>query len=190
MPGGTYVDEGSSPLTRGKPAASCLSGITCGPIPAHAGKTVSPSSISSLMWAHPRSCGENNDLSAGELRLQGSSPLTRGKRGLRRVPGVVDRLIPAHAGKTTRRSSGGPPGAAHPRSCRENGAVAVGPIFPHGSSPLMQGKLDVRDVVPPGGGLIPAHTGKTLERWDLRPSWRAHPRSCGENLMPSILPDT
>ena len=40
MPGGTYVDEGSSPLTRGKLDAVQRETVRVGLIPAHAGKTV------------------------------------------------------------------------------------------------------------------------------------------------------
>ena len=51
--------RGSSPLTRGKRwrrsrVCSCL-----GLIPAHAGKTVLTGLSIALMWAHPRSRGEN-----------------------------------------------------------------------------------------------------------------------------------
>ena len=41
MPGGTNVDEGSSPLTRGKPYVAAIELETERLIPAHAGKTVS-----------------------------------------------------------------------------------------------------------------------------------------------------
>ena len=56
---GALTVMGSSPLTRGKPDWRTRSRCWARLIPAHAGKTVSPSSISSLLWAHPRSRGEN-----------------------------------------------------------------------------------------------------------------------------------
>ena len=51
--------EGSSPLTRGKPVTSRPSSVSRGLIPAHAGKTSSPSARVGGVTAHPRSRGEN-----------------------------------------------------------------------------------------------------------------------------------
>ena len=51
--------EGSSPLTRGKPARYGQWGLPCGLIPAHAGKTLRPRSRPVALRAHPRSRGEN-----------------------------------------------------------------------------------------------------------------------------------
>ena len=50
---------GSSPLTRGKPVTSRPSSVSRGLIPAHAGKTSSPSARVGGVTAHPRSRGEN-----------------------------------------------------------------------------------------------------------------------------------
>ena len=91
---------GSSPLTRGKHISARLDALDEGLIPAHAGKTTSLFGSLVLLTAHPRSRGENRRLLPAKLGGRGSSPLTRGK--LLRVPveGGVERLIPAHAGKT------------------------------------------------------------------------------------------
>ena len=51
--------RGSSPLTRGKPYKAQWYGRTLGLIPAHAGKTPSPSYTVAGHPAHPRSRGEN-----------------------------------------------------------------------------------------------------------------------------------
>ena len=51
--------------------------------------------------AHPRSRGENCQVLAICSNTGGSSPLTRGKHADRTVYDLADRLIPAHAGKTT-----------------------------------------------------------------------------------------
>ena len=59
MPGGTNVDEGSSPLTRGKPYVAAIELETERLIPAHAGKTVSDKLRCSGSPDHPRSRGEN-----------------------------------------------------------------------------------------------------------------------------------
>ena len=91
---------GSSPLTRGKLGGGWGLRGRAGLIPAHAGKT-----CCSTMWgrnfpAHPRSRGENLFGVRARFFEGGSSPLTRGKPGLR--PRLLSRagLIPAHAGKT------------------------------------------------------------------------------------------
>ena len=51
--------DGSSPLTRGKPRGGRCLAIAVGLIPAHAGKTSAATSSPCRPWAHPRSRGEN-----------------------------------------------------------------------------------------------------------------------------------
>ena len=93
--------RGSSPLTRGKQfrcrSQKIVSGLIPahagktplrtrlglrggGLIPAHAGKTSVVSSWPQHRGAHPRSRGENLRLKLAYTLLEGSSPLTRGKR--------------------------------------------------------------------------------------------------------------
>ena len=152
-------------------------------IPAHAGKTNEPSGHIATHAAHPRSRGENADSRVGVESLDGSSPLTRGKRCGRCRPGGGPRLIPAHAGKTT------PPGRlpggvwAHPRSRGENMTSSIIPYVYDGSSPLTRGKL-AKDKGQTGEiRLIPAHAGKTpLKNQHTRQN-AAHPRSRGENEL-------
>ena len=90
-------------------------------------------------------------------------------------------LIPAHAGKTTRKPPMSWPPTAHPRSRGEN--YGSGPLRGGrwGSSPLTRGKL-VREATPEDGSrLIPAHAGKTKDARRVGRGRRAHPRSRGEN---------
>ena len=116
-PGG---EPGSSPLTRGKRKNSTRRSCSSGLIPAHAGKTGERSERGREIRAHPRSRGENGASPYSMSSPQGSSPLTRGKRGYRRVRRNPKGLIPAHAGKTgTGQLRDHPPGA-HPRSRGEN----------------------------------------------------------------------
>ncbi len=75
------LQEGSSPLTRGKRSAQF--------------------SYSFGWVAHPRSRGENQDLEVVLVHGEGSSPLTRGKLSGSRATAVQRGLIPAHAGKTS-----------------------------------------------------------------------------------------
>ena len=116
------------------------------------------------------------------LEADGSSPLTRGKRC---PPGRwrgLSGLIPAHAGKTLSSRKVARPIRAHPRSRGENPRPA-GRSPPHrGSSPLTRGKHQTDRVGVHGGGLIPAHAGKTLSSRKCPRPIRAHPRSRGENM--------
>ena len=113
----------------------------------------------------------------------GSSPLTRGKRGVRGACDPSTRLIPAHAGKTSFRSVTATPTAAHPRSRGENEAGdEKGSIF-DGSSPLTRGKRRAGHARGRLGRLIPAHAGKTLPIEASAAFTEAHPRSRGENKI-------
>ena len=112
--------RGSSPLTRGKLDELGFVAAHAGLIPAHAGKTRRRGQPAGLVRAHPRSRGENRTLSTRPVGEVGSSPLTRGKRRECWELNQLDRLIPAHAGKTLLGALIGPVGGAHPRSRGEN----------------------------------------------------------------------
>ena len=135
--------------------------LTEGLIPAHAGKTIRDRGRLGLRRAHPRSRGENHP-GPGEARAAaGSSPLTRGKLPRDQNVAVRVRLIPAHAGKTRRRSPLAPGRAAHPRSRGENGTRNCFQMVRVGSSPLTRGKRFELEESREDTGLIPAHAGKT-----------------------------
>ena len=91
----------------------------------------------------------------------GSSPLTRGK--LRQAPlvGSQDGLIPAHAGKTTRKHERAYRPGAHPRSRGENDLCHLRNLRHMGSSPLTRGKPHEAWTTALQARLIPAHAGKT-----------------------------
>ena len=92
---------GSSPLTRGKRGSRDHGPDYRRLIPAHAGKTAARRRPLQLTGAHPRSRGENQERTKTMALNNGSSPLTRGKPGAPRQPHARERLIPAHAGKTS-----------------------------------------------------------------------------------------
>ena len=155
---------GSSPLTRGKRRERPLSRSTPGLIPAHAGKTSRSSPSSQASRAHPRSRGENAASTAARKVSLGSSPLTRGKPRIGHDGRNLEGLIPAHAGKTAKQAFEVEADGAHPRSRGENDRALSGKWQVKGSSPLTRGKLQHRRVGHNGGGLIPAHAGKTESR--------------------------
>ena len=172
---------GSSPLTRGKLPLQAVMSREGGLIPAHAGKTPPRKQPWTSTWAHPRSRGENAVVGGEGDKGDGSSPLTRGKRG-DAPPGPASfGLIPAHAGKTA--ASRGPSllVGAHPRSRGENWVLIEAFAISVGSSPLTRGKLTIAWVVSRIFGLIPAHAGKTKNNCSITWTRRAHPRSRGEN---------
>ena len=178
----SLVRAGSSPLTRGKPRGFGPRARLHRLIPAHAGKTQPMGAASRSPLAHPRSRGENHRRSAPNGIKNGSSPLTRGKRDLRRIKGVAAGLIPAHAGKTATRHTGGRCPWAHPRSRGENPRSCSWAGRGMGSSPLTRGKQPIRRRGERLLGLIPAHAGKTSVLSCLVVAMRAHPRSRGENF--------
>ena len=175
--------QGSSPLTRGKRACRHPHQPRRGLIPAHAGKTCARADAQPACRAHPRSRGENPISHRLFHMSPGSSPLTRGKLGMRGPPRPPLGLIPAHAGKTKADTRSHTRWWAHPRSRGENGGGQVGEGGALGSSPLTRGKLPARRRHSLKRGLIPAHAGKTSGPSRPRCRWWAHPRSRGENLV-------
>ena len=72
--------SGSSPLTRGKRVDVVVNVAAERLIPAHAGKTHGARIQGARSSAHPRSRGENLQEPLIWSNVDGSSPLTRGKR--------------------------------------------------------------------------------------------------------------
>ena len=152
---------GSSPLTRGKHAVPRVRDHRPRLIPAHAGKTHSRFRTARTWRAHPRSRGENCLLASACRLIQGSSPLTRGKRLVRTERENPSGLIPAHAGKTLIPALAGVLAGAHPRSRGENDDIRRTPAPVKGSSPLTRGKRVAGRPQLRADRLIPAHAGKT-----------------------------
>ena len=174
-------DPGSSPLTRGKPRLFGVADRAPGLIPAHAGKTFRAGFRLALVAAHPRSRGENSDAFFAQLETLGSSPLTRGKLLRDQGRGGLGRLIPAHAGKTTRFGRVAHVGRDHPRSRGENTIADAVAALSQGSSPLTRGKHPARSALVQLQGIIPAHAGKTCAGDSEVIPNTDHPRSRGEN---------
>ena len=182
----TVALSGSSPLTRGKQVGKLFDARPRRLIPAHAGKTSLEEHGDKVHAAHPRSRGENRSGGMPRAAASGSSPLTRGKRSIREDERTMTGLIPAHAGKTSRRADRAGQSRAHPRSRGENCSRTRSASALAGSSPLTRGKHRPWRRSRRSGRLIPAHAGKTghLHRREIVDA--AHPRSRGENLLAGI----
>ena len=111
--------------------------------------------------AHPRSRGENLVDALATAGVEGSSPLTRGKPFDKGSIYNLERLIPAHAGKTLLAVTPSIEAEAHPRSRGENSPRARQVCAGQGSSPLTRGKLEHAEARRRPERLIPAHAGKT-----------------------------
>ena len=179
------VPSGSSPLTRGKLTVPRGKQSEIRLIPAHAGKTLLFPFGFRREPAHPRSRGENIRGGISLSLRRGSSPLTRGKLSPASRVRCQARLIPAHAGKTTRRAPPDSRREAHPRSRGENKGNVVDRCAVVGSSPLTRGKRIQGAFNSVYTRLIPAHAGKTRRGTTVRDRIRAHPRSRGENSSPA-----
>ena len=177
---------GSSPRVRGKRRNQTEHVLYRGLIPACAGKTSSCRSAAMPRRAHPRVCGENSPSPNHLKKMEGSSPRVRGKlaREIERVR--KQRLIPACAGKTVGVCLGCPPGPAHPRVCGENSWSLAWSSPWLGSSPRVRGKHGRMLNAFSPARLIPACAGKTVSPLIPPPLSRAHPRVCGENIVPHV----
>ena len=118
--------------------------------------------------------------------FSGSSPLARGKHLAAPDPSRVCRLIPARAGKTAVTAGRTSVPAAHPRSRGENTELRTPRASSSGSSPLARGKHRDRPARHDRARLIPARAGKTAWTCARSVSFRAHPRSRGENQVACV----
>ena len=157
-------------------------------IPAHAGKTSSPSGSGGSSAVHPRACGENLLCRYVWIEQLGSSPRMRGKRNCRSFADGRLGFIPAHAGKTLHRVALQVRVAVHPRACGENRSSRVSRPTTDGSSPRMRGKLEALQGRPVRHGFIPAHAGKTASSPSRSCPESVHPRACGENTVSVVAP--
>ena len=168
---------------RGKPFRNIPNNFLQRITPAHAGKTLPAPSACRTTTDHPRACGENDIKSSKGQFYNGSPPRMRGKRDEDGESREVERITPAHAGKTPADAAKRGVRPDHPRACGENFPSNPPPHQSFGSPPRMRGKqlsaVDDIDYL----RITPAHAGKTRIFVSVNFITTDHPRACGENVF-------
>ena len=177
-----FVDNGSSPRTRGT-ARRVARGRRAGRfIPAHAGNRPRRGGCGRRGSVHPRARGEQPSWRSIALISTGSSPRTRGTVRHPAWPGARRRFIPAHAGNraTCTCSSAYPP--VHPRARGEQlyHLTVTGNVT--GSSPRTRGTDGHRGDLRLRNRFIPAHAGNSAARTCPTCAPAVHPRARGEQF--------
>ena len=88
----------------------------------------------------------------------------RGKDALGGLVVVLNRITPAHAGKSFLKSIQAPLGGDHPRACGEKSQGRFVGERCVGSPPRMRGKAVGALFALEHGGITPAHAGKRLNK--------------------------
>ena len=154
-------------------------------IPARAGNTVSYMTLRSLQSVHPRAGGEHLNAVVPLLHQFGSSPRGRGTHQQRRLARHVDRFIPARAGNTLPKLTGGWTLAVHPRAGGEHWCDSAIWRAATGSSPRGRGTHQDGVQRHPDRRFIPARAGGTHRLGD-RPVGRGRfiPARAGNTMFP------
>ena len=177
---GSRGTPGSSPRGRGKHFRRSDRRDRRRIIPARAGKTLICTSAGGVRPDHPRAGGENCWASGEVTSTVGSSPRGRGKQLVLSALNFAARIIPARAGKTSRRV-GRACRPDHPRAGGENSVKSVVAKPINGSSPRGRGKRHPHAGHKLAVRIIPARAGKTLRTGGGRRGRGDHPRAGGEN---------
>ena len=172
---------GSSPHTRG-----ALRRCGRGPdrrriIPAYAGSTRRPASVTGYGPDHPRIRGEHRQGGIDAVHVAGSSPHTRGAPGLGGDRRRRQRIIPAYAGSTTSRLPRPLPETDHPRIRGEHFPPTGMTRGGRGSSPHTRGARPAGRRGRRLPGIIPAYAGSTRRISDGGRWLADHPRIRGEH---------
>ena len=168
---------------RGTLACGSMRRKTFGIIPAYAGNTMIVSVPHVHWWDHPRVCGEHLAETVTTVLKQGSSPRMRGTRRRTSASVPARRIIPAYAGNTELLLRRHHWCRDHPRVCGEHLAMTSVACERTGSSPRMRGTRPDRQPQGRGQIIIPAYAGNTSSSCSYAPSYRDHPRVCGEHRV-------
>ena len=179
---GLPAQPGSSPRMRGALKANSARLQVHGIIPADAASTWILKSVLTLLWDHPRGCGEHVCHWSTWVHPSGSSPRMRGAPTATFAHSLGQRIITADAGSTSPSTASPPCPADHPRGCGEHRFLYVLLTVSRGSSPRMRGARAERGGYRPAGGIIPADAGSTMSILMPLTPVQDHPRGCGEHV--------
>ena len=173
------MSGGSSPHTRGLPPTRPPRVGGTRIIPAHAGFTGRTARRSRRAGDHPRTRGVYQHSSATPSPRPGSSPHTRGLRLRYGYAVNTPRIIPAHAGFTTRILSEMCMNRDHPRTRGVYWHAVADVLSWVGSSPHTRGLHWGDDGQSHDAGIIPAHAGFTDVLLVRSAGAQDHPRTRG-----------
>ena len=174
---------GSPPPMRGKEMERCSHDAGVRITPAYAGKRYSHSCPSPCHRDHPRLCGEKCEMPSTAFLCLGSPPPMRGKVSFGVVEDILDRITPAYAGKSFRKTAVRHAIKDHPRLCGEKLQDTADFTHVAGSPPPMRGKVSQADQDERGHGITPAYAGKSGNAGETDWKERDHPRLCGEKVL-------
>ena len=172
------VVGGDEPFSQGCTVVGpCGEGI----IPALAGNTPSPKTVSGVRRDHPRACGEHRAATVACARIRGSSPRLRGTRRPPLARRPLCGIIPALAGNTCSPANHAGASRDHPRACGEHVRILADERRDVGSSPRLRGThiMVIRQLHEIG--IIPALAGNTCSSASGSSRSGDHPRACGEH---------
>ena len=152
---------GSSPRVRGTPYDKPNSARFFGIIPACAGNTLAVPASHTMVWDHPRVCGEHFCVCVEFDSVVGSSPRVRGTQASMSSHRPLPGIIPACAGNTPSTSSDARYSGDHPRVCGEHPFRMGVHVAVRGSSPRVRGTLEPVSLPVLSTGIIPACAGNT-----------------------------
>ena len=173
---------------RGKQVLDGVDKWELGITPAGAGKTNREERDGYIKTDHPRRCGENAQMGRMRDVNLGSPPQVRGKLNKSCVNFRRQRITPAGAGKTQRKSTFVCTPKDHPRRCGENSDKTQTVFRLLGSPPQVRGKLVVFFLSNAYTRITPAGAGKTRAERQITEQKTDHPRRCGENR--AVIPAT
>ena len=133
--------QGSSPHVRGARRSPAIYRRCAGIIPACAGSTVTPDSVTLVYRDHPRMCGEHPSMSMVLPLTEGSSPHVRGAPWSTSCGTTPRGIIPACAGSTGYETARRKFERDHPRMCGEHDVCVMARVLATGSSPHVRGAL-------------------------------------------------
>ena len=172
---------GSPPHARGRRSAFRRQGRCLRFTPARAGTTRPRACSSAEISVHPRTRGDDGNMSGAATSQAGSPPHARGGRRWPAAPQMSRRFTPARAGTTVRHGLGSAVPPVHPRTRGDDAPFASGNERSHGSPPHARGRpgLFARDGV--RRRFTPARAGTTCTIGIACAFATVHPRTRGDD---------